>query len=612
MDMVSPIAAGDSAPRLVDYTDIEGILRLDIGSRKALLAECNLVESLTYVSGLLSRLDLSVIDDTSAVVQTQFVRETSFSQALIPHVLKGNAVLHPTSILELVKEIIEFADAGDGGSVIGADTCLKCLLNISGELSESAAPKSPELESALQELTLSRVAQYALAVPETFETLTMEAESVWNRPWSRRTSEKNLADLASAPSLQFEDATGIALDDLFALGQIIFNLWKHEGHTRIDPAMLRDFGIPIPVLEFFLQHCSKSIPELRAMLTGQRQESEGSPWVRYQIQQSPFVRLDDDMLIPIRFQFAMQRLLGDHLYLESQYLTAKKDKKRGARYKAAMDDIFEERVGEVLTRISDRVRKSALTLITDPQMRGAWYGTSSDDGPQICDFVLVRGDNCVVIDANNRSLPQPLAEGTATYEEFKEEIEGRFSTTKFVQLQSTIRLLDSSGWRNRKGQQLITEKTIFVPIVVAPDSGLPADMTTEFELYQRVPNIMTEDDGELRDRVLPPSVLNWRGLGMLDALSEKREDVVDILRQWRSIDPRVGSFPMTFEEWLAMHALTPPISQRMMKLGFDFFERITRHACELNIRTMPPFRQDEARRRMELGLAQRPRWRDRR
>lgn len=208
------------------------------------------------------------------------------------------------------------------------DELLAAFLSLSAEAHEAAMPTDPtQVGRTIGEMTLNRLMQASLLHPDPLELVAGTAYATWHRGWSERTSAKSLSDLAAGPSEQWTEVMGVELDDFLALGWLFYNLWKHERMTRFDPDFFERNRLPAKPLKFLVDHCSISLGELRDALQHQR-DDKASLWTRYQMQQHPFVRLDDGTLIPIRFQFVIQRIFGDHLFLESAFTLRGEDKRR--------------------------------------------------------------------------------------------------------------------------------------------------------------------------------------------------------------------------------------------------------------------------------------------
>lgn len=321
----------------------------------------------------------------------------------------------------------------------------------------------------------------------------------------------------------------------------------------------------------------------------ERRES-ASLWTRYKLQQTPFVRLDDGSLIPIRFQFVLQRIFGDHLYLETEHMLRLRDKKKADHYAEAMRNIFEERVGEILHRICGYDLSGETVLVEESEMKRSWR-TSKSSLPKICDYAMFRDHGCILVDANMRLLPQPFAEGEATIELLEKEIEQRFTTTKFQQLLSTVELFSSRGWNRLR--TAVTSRTRFVPIVVVPDAGIPSDLAMENAVYTRAFGLVRKyNDNPNFDKVHVPAILTWRDLLRLDGLAERGVDVFVELKRWRNIHP-LGlngreQLPVPLTEFVDRRHPGSAMSQAEQRRGWDLFEHLRSHVEQRAVDAAPP------------------------
>ncbi|AZZ79810.1 hypothetical protein C5O27_00795 [Gordonia alkanivorans] len=260
-------------------------------------------------------------------------------------------MIHGLPLFLAIKEVVLYGDMA-GEAVPTSEDLLAALLSLSAEGNEAAMPSDPaQFEQTIGELTLGRVTQASLLHDDPLELVAGICHATWHRGWSRITSTTSLSDLAAGPSEQWGETMGVELDEFLTLGWLFYNLWKHDGLSRFDPDFFVRHELQGKALDFLIKNCSISLSELRTSLQKQRDNND-SLWTRYQMQQRPFIRLDDGTLIPIRFQFVIQRIFGDHLFLESAYVLGTKSPKSAEHYKDAMRDIFEERVGDVLRRIS--------------------------------------------------------------------------------------------------------------------------------------------------------------------------------------------------------------------------------------------------------------------
>lgn len=581
----------DGSPHVVRSEDVPALEYLDAAARRDLWQRVGLIPTLEWLSRLFADLDLSRMTNSDDAVVLAFlsdVGEPARSQTT-SMLAQGHAVLHPMPLFLALKEVIVSADVA-GSSEPTSDELLAALVSLSSEAHEAAMPTAGAgFDDTLAEMTLNRVTQATLLFPEPLEFLSTSTEGTWFRSWSERTAAKTKRDLAVGPAAQWAEITGVNLDDFLSLGWLFYNLWKHEGFTRIGRDFFLQNTVAPEAMDFLIEHCTISIAKLRDLLTMERRES-ASLWTRYQLQQTPFVQLSDGSLIPIRFQFVLQRIFGDHLYLETEHMLRLRDKKKADHYAEAMRNIFEERVGEILRRICGYDPSGETVLVEESEMKRSWR-TSKSRLPKICDFAMFRDHGCVLVDANMRLLPQPFAEGEATIESLEKEIEQRFTTTKFQQLLSTVDLFMNRGWN--KLRTAVTSRTRFVAVVVVPDAGIPSDIAMENAVYTKAFELVRHyNDNPNFDKVLVPAILTWRDLLRLDGLAERGVDIFVELKRWRSIHP-LGlngreSLPVPLTEFIDRRHPGSPLSQAEHRRGWDLFEHLRSHVEQRIVDAAPP------------------------
>ncbi|MDT5131932.1 MAG: hypothetical protein QOE48_5718 [Mycobacterium sp.] len=204
-----------------------------------------------------------------------------------------------------------------------------------------------------------------------------------------------------------------------------------------------------------------------------------------------------------------------------------------------MNDIFEHRVGEVLRRIAQNENRfGGVEIIDDPAMKSAW--ARKGQSQKICDFAYAQRKECIVTDANNRNLPRKFAERTAVGADLIGELRDMFAASKFKQLTSTIRQFRAKGWSGQRIQ--IDAQTKFIPLVVAPNAGMPSNEFTEWLVMQHAVPMIAEFD----HKALPPAIITWRDLQLLEGISEAGAGrVIELLIMWRisnyrNVTQRVG------------------------------------------------------------------------
>ncbi len=488
-----------------------------------------------------------------------------------------------------IKEVLEFADP-DSKSETNDETLFAALLTISAEVRKAATPpRGTRPDEALEFLTVQQAAQSGLTFCDPIEFLSTTTAGTWMRAWSARTEPKTLSDLSKNPAAQWKAITGVDLLDFLALGWKVHELFKAEGRTRITPNDLAESPAPEAV-DFLYEHCSMTVDQAREHLSNQREDG-ATLWARYELQQRPFLRLADGSLLPLRFQFAMQRIFGDHLFLETREMLKQVNRKASEHYASAMRDIFEERVAEVLARIRDHDTDQHTELIEEAEMKRAWRENRSTL-PSICDFAVFRRHACVLIDANMRNLPRHLAEGSATYEDLRSEVTRNYENAKFGQLINTLELFLDRGWSDLRVE--IKGRTRFVLLVVVPDAGLPRELTVENQTFaQAFPLVQRFNEGLQFQRVYVPAVIGWRDLLMLDGLAPRGTDIILLLQRWREVGPLATGptarlLPDPLRTYVDEHHGGAALSESERRRGFEFFETLREHAAHRVIADLPP------------------------
>ncbi|MFF2027933.1 hypothetical protein ACFVW2_39985, partial [Streptomyces sp. NPDC058171] len=274
-----------SAPRIIDAGDVP-ISPLSLEQRKEIWSACGLIPSLTCISKLFARLDLSVVTNSWGDVEADFVADVPdpFGRALRDHLSRGHLVLTQQAMVQCVKEIVEFTDS-DSDVEIGKVDLLSALMSVNGELNVSATPTATRWEEVLDQITVSMIAQQSFNHSDPLEFLLSAANATWRKPWSSISDPRLIRDLGSGPADVFSETMGVALDDFLALGWVFYNMSRHEGMNRFQPEVLRQFGIGQDVIEVFVTRCSLPLDKLRQVLGAQRGDPSTTPWTRYQLQQ---------------------------------------------------------------------------------------------------------------------------------------------------------------------------------------------------------------------------------------------------------------------------------------------------------------------------------------
>jgi hypothetical protein len=436
------------------------------------------------------------------------------------------------------------------------------------------------LKADFLELALDFVAQGLFDHSDTFETLACTVDETRMRGWAPGTDQKVIDDVGAGPADVFAEVIGVELADFLALAWVFWNAARNEGQIGFDRGLLAASGLGTKVIDTFLQQCTLSLAELRERLADERMSDAPTPWMRYTLQEFPFLRLDDGSVLMLRLQYAVQRMFGDLLYLKVHDALKVSDPKRADRFKSAMNTIFEHRVGSVLDRIAQHeVRFGGAVVITEDQMKAAW-SNSRGEHPKICDYAYVQGGEAILIDANNRNLPKKFAERSAVGGDLHDEIRKMFAATKFQQLTSTAREFLTHGWTATTGV-LITSETKFLPFVVAPIAGIPSNEFTEMLILEQAAPLIAE----FNSKVLPPTIITWRDLQILEGIAEQAKGgrIIELLIMWRICNyvkqTQMTGMPMSLSEFINHYfTLGRPMSTHDRTVGSAFFEAIRQHA----------------------------------
>ncbi|WP_167668466.1 hypothetical protein [Mycobacteroides salmoniphilum] len=536
---------------------------MSLEERRIVWRSVGTVPALVKVAGLFAELDLAVLENQRATVERSHVLgiRGDLKRRLNREIDRGRAIFTNTSLVQCIKEIIEFSDEGSSTALSITDLTL-CTLGISHDqdtvdadlMARVMHPVQTDLQSMLDDFTevaLDWAAQHLFDFPEPFELLAGSADETWRRGWSPRTGAGTVQGLGDGPADLFAATYGVDLDDFLAFGWGLWAQVRGGGGVRFDPSILTDSGINGKVIDLFVKTCTVSLGALRGEIVAERTSEITNTWMRYTLQNTPFVQLSDGSFVMLRLQYAVQRVFGDLLALKLHDAVKAVDTGRASRFKAAMNDIFEHRVGEVLARIAKHeARFGGAEIIDDPAMKAAWAKKGQNE--KICDFVYAQRKECIVIDANNRNLPRQFAERTASGSELVEEIRNMFAATKFEQLKSTIMQFRAKGW-DRNGVH-IDDQTKFIPLVVAPNAGMPANAFTEMLVMQHaVPMI-----AEFNSAVLPPAIISWRDLQLLEGISETGAGrIIELVVAWRLFNYRNVTqglgFPSSLSDFVDSH-----------------------------------------------------------
>jgi hypothetical protein len=182
----------------------------------------------------------------------------------------------------------------------------------------------------------------------------------------------------------------------------------------------------------------------------------------------------------IRHQWAMECLCGPTLYFEVWFKLNGQSSALGNRFKGAMNDAFDDFVGGILHRTVDKSPHLRL-IVDEPEMQDAWRKQKGKT-PSVCDWMMFGEGHCVVIDATNHPVSAGAAQGLASFDDYSAEIQKIFVEGKFEQLLSTIDHAQKlGGWKS----ETVDANTMFAPLDVVPDAGVPNALLTQFDIVER-------------------------------------------------------------------------------------------------------------------------------
>jgi hypothetical protein len=566
---------------------------MGIGARREVWQRVGVIPALTVVAGLFADLDLAAITDTRSAVERAFItgQVGDLQAPLLRQLSQGRAIFSNVGLVICIKEIVRFA-VEDSEAELSALDLTRCVLGANQDndqvdpvmMTRATNPAGVDIDALradFHELSLDFVAQGLFDYTDTLETLASSVHETWRSGWAPGTQQKVIDDLGASPADLFAEVTGVQLDDLLALAWFFWNAARNAGQVGFDACLIAATGLESNVIDTFHRQCTLSLQELRERLDDERMRDEATPWARYTLQEFPFVRLSDGSVLMLRLQYAVQRMFGDILHLKVHDGLKDSDPKRADRFKNAMNAIHEHRVGTVLARIAEHeTRFGGAVILTEDQLKNAWSNRRGEH-PKICDYGYVQGGQAILIDANNRSLPKKFADRSAGGSDLHDEIQNMFAATKFGQLTSTATQLRTHGWATDNGTALVTTDTKFLPFVVAPNAGIPSNAFTEMLILQQAIPLIAE----FNSAVMPPTILTWRDLQILEGIAEQGNAprIIELLIAWRIFNYQMMTqgigLPMSLPDFIDQHlTLGRPMPKHDRAVGTQFLQAIDEHA----------------------------------
>jgi hypothetical protein len=545
--------AADLGPQCITATSI-GVEHLDEDDRRELLSRSALKPTLLFVCGTYAQFDASALFSREGEFERQILRSVSadLAERVGQALEEGRRLMPPAALTQLVREVIEWcsdtgaADDNSSTSVtqpgpVTKDDFIRLVLAINGDQEredrpdffESWPPTVEEMErynAAMtddDELTrqehqrqmlseFARMQANAIAVPD---LVLGDTYDTWFKGWPAIAPHDLIGD---TPEDAFFAATGVELRAFIKLG---LDLWERtkNGDVRLATASLQTDSTSPAAVAVTKNSASMPLEQYRKQLA--RERKKGSlAHRRYTFSQCPLLEVDAGEFIVLRPAWVLERLCGPQLYWQTFFDFAEEKDPRGEQFSQGMNYVFEATVGYLFRRVTRRARP-AITLITEEDMQQAW--TSGGNTPSVCDWVLVSGNNCLLVDATNHWLDEKAAQGFADVEEYRADVEDTFVNKKFEQLKSTIEQLAQNGWEGCT----FNEQTTYVPLVVVPNAGIPPTVFADIDTKMRSHPVL----GQLGKSVTSPGILTYHELQVFEGLCEHRfpRAFIEVLARWR-------------------------------------------------------------------------------
>lgn len=537
--------ADEFGPQCITATSIS-VEPLDEEDRKELLGGYVLRPTLEFICKIFAQWDDAALFSRISAFEKRLMRGLTGELAgkVKPQVQRGNVVMPPAALSQLIREVIEWCDATEvvegEPKLLGFNDFIHLVLSINGDQErqhrisdrfESWPPTPADLEKYHADMSvdddlvrselkralvsdLARMQTHAITVPD---VVLGDTWDTWFKSWPAAVSHDLIGD---TPEDAFRAATDVSLREVIKLG---LKLW---GQTKSGAVALSVTTLSAEVdaqaLSLMRNAASLTVKEYRKRLAGERKKGDLAHR-RYTFAERPLIRFDDDAYLAIRPAWVLDRFYGSQLYWQTFFAFGKEKDPRGEQFSQATNYVFEASVGYLFRRVSRRAGP-AITLITEKEMQQAWTVKNT---PSVCDWVLVSGKYCLLVDATNHWLDEKMAQGFADAEDYTADVEETFISKKFHQLKSTIELLAEKGWKGRN----FDDETVYIPMVVVPNSGIPPAVMADVDIKLRAHSVL----GQLGKIVTSPGILIYRDLQVFEGVCEHRvpKSFVELLARWR-------------------------------------------------------------------------------
>lgn len=543
--------AHDLGPQCITAMSID-VEHLDEQHRKDVLSRHDLLSTLKLTCSIFAKFDDAALFSRIGAFEKKLIRRVTeeLADKLRPPIDNGAILMPPAAITQLVREIIEWcpetSPEGAGNSLprLELDDLIRLVLSINGDqerqdipefFADKTWPPTPEEFAAfnnamtvdddmvLGELRrrglseLARMQSHATTVPD---MLLGDTYDTWFKDWPK-SAPHNL--IGENPGSAFLAANDVSLPEFVKLGLRLWDQTKN-GEVSFTTAMIADSTDP-GVLALMRDAASLTVAEYRKRLIRERKKGFLAHR-RYTFTERPLLQIGEDAYLALRPTWVLDRFCGSQLYWQTFFSLGTEKDPRGEQFSQAMNYVFEDSVGYLFRRATRRARPE-ITLITEEQMQQAWK--TGGNIPSVCDWVLVSGKYCLLVDATNHWLDEKAAQGFATEEDYQADTEDTFVNKKFLQLKSTIELLSEKGWQ----ECTFDTDTVYVPLVVVPNAGIPPSVLSDVDFKLRSHSVL----GQLGKKVTSPGVLIYRELQVFEGLCEHRvpKSFVEVLAKWREL-----------------------------------------------------------------------------
>lgn len=535
-----------------------GVEHLVEDQRRELLSGIAVGPMLRLVCALYAELDVAAERSRESEVERKFVRSArgELAQKIMSSLRAGNRLIPPPALNQLIREVIEWCSeteadyqAAQGepqsGDAIPITDLLHIIVSINGDQEAQSAPEYfdtwPPTPEQLAKYNEAMSVDDAMVLKEmrnhmVYEFARMQTNAMflplmvlgdtwdtWFKGWPPVAPHTLIGD---DPPTAFAAATGVELRDWMNLG-----LRLHERAQKRDleftGAQLVQASVKPEVIAKMKKTASLPIAKYRKRLVREREKGDLAHR-RYTFSECPLIELADNKFLILRPSWVLDRFCGQQLYWDTFFSFGTEKDPMGEQLSLAMNYVFEATVGYLLRRATRRANNRApasITLITEGEMQEAWRTGGST--PSVCDWVLVSGKYCLLIDATNHWLDEKAAQGFATADDYEADVEDTFVNKKFEQVKSTITLLSDHGWEGCT----FNAETIYIPLVVVPNAGVPATVFADIDLKLRSHSVL----GKLGKNVTSPGILVYREMQIFEGLCEHRfpQAFIEVLARWR-------------------------------------------------------------------------------